>query len=206
MPSLRLRLGSAEILLVRPRDVLHVRDPEEAQRVAEAVFGASPPPEHVRQAEALVRELVSGEAVLVREGEPLRRLDAPRVEPLLPVDPDPVVDEVRPTWISVELVHEAGTSLEGLALDVTLADGREARARLDSAGRWRSDEVPRGSCELRVLDDERLRAQRRVIGPPGTAPAERLQWTLGSTRALRLPTMAHHRIVVVEDRRFVFSA
>jgi hypothetical protein len=206
MRSLRLRLGTTEILLVPPQDVHHLAQPADAQLVADSIFGAPPLPADAPQAAKLVHDLVSGQALLVRVDTDPRLLDAPLVNPLLPSEPDPVHDDARPTWISLELVHESGIPLASVELELTFADGRQTFPRLDATGRWRADDVPRGSCNLRVLDDERLLDRRRILGPlPATAHEPPL-WSVGSTHTLRLTTTAHHRIVVVQPRRFVFSA
>jgi hypothetical protein len=87
MRSLRLRLGTSEILLVPPQDVHHLAQPEDAQLVADSIFGTSSPPADALQSAELVHDLVSGQALLVRVDADPRLLDPPIVNPLLPVEP-----------------------------------------------------------------------------------------------------------------------
>lgn len=197
-PPLRLRLGPRDVLLVPARDVLEIRDRDAATQVVEqADVDAA-------QAEALVQALLAGTHVAVRLEAHGRTLDAPMARPL--IDPaDPVVDDdPRPTWISLEVTHAAGISTEGLEVQVSAADGRDRFGRLGPGGRWRSDDVPRGTCTVALLDQAALRVRTRVVDV-AAAGEGRVAWELGKTRALELPAAAHHRIHVTLPRAFRFS-
>jgi len=195
---LRLRLGLRDALLVSPRDVLQVRDRETATALVEA-SGLEP-----AQADAMVEALLAGAHVAIRVDTPTRMLDAPQVRPL--VDPtDPVVDdERRPTWISLEVTHAAGISTEGVEVHVSAADGHDRFGRLGPGGRWRCDDVARGTCTVAILDQAALRVRPRVVDTTEIG-AGQVAWELGKTRTLELAATTHHRIHVTLPRSFRFS-
>jgi hypothetical protein len=195
---LRLRLGTRDVLLVSPRDILEVRDRALATQLVQQ--GDLDP----AQADALVEALVAGTHVAIRLETQDRRLDAPRVRPLIdPAEPT-LDDDPRPTWISLAVTHAAGVSTEGVEVHVSAADGRERYGRLGPDGHWRSDDVPRGTCTVTILEHHALRVRPRVVGVPATGEGH-VVWELGKTRALELPAAAHHRIHVVMPRRLRFS-
>jgi hypothetical protein len=194
---LRFRLGTRDVLLVSPRDIIEVRDRAIA---TEIVQQSDIDPAH---AGALVEGLLAGTHVAIRSETHSRVLDSPKVRPL--IDPtDPVDDDPRPTWISLEVTHAAGSSTEGVEVHVSAADGRERCGRLGPDGRWRCDDVPRGTCTVTILEHDAIRVRPRVVGV--MTPAEgRVPWELGKTRALELPAAAHHRIHVIMPRHLRFS-
>lgn len=183
---------------VAPRDVLEVRDRDIATQLVQQ---SDVDPAH---ADALVEALVAGTHVAIRVETRDRLLDAPKVRPLVEPTKPVIDDDARPTWISLEVTHAAELSLEGVEVYVSAADGRERFGRLGPDGRWRSDDLPRGTCSVTLLDHEALRVRTRVVGVPATAEG-RVAWELGKTRALELPATAHHRIHVIMPRAFRFS-
>lgn len=196
--ALRIRTGLRELLLVTRRDVLERLDREHAQQLVDATFAGATDVDEANRA-ALIEGLVDGTLVAVRLDERVRLMDAPVVRPL--VDPHaPVVDDVR-SWISIELVHEAGLSTAGVALEVSTAGGRELHGRLGRDGRWRSDDVPRGSCTVRLFDHPVLQPRKRASGSRQEPGRDDVVWPVGSSRTLALRTGAHHRILVVQPPR-----
>lgn len=196
--ALRIRTGLRELLLVTRRDVLERLDRAQAQRLVDATLDATSDVDEAERA-ALVEGLVSGTLVAVRIDEGVRLMDAPQVRPL--IDPHaPLVDDAR-TWISLELVHEAGLSTAGVELEVSTADGRELHGRLGRNGRWRSDDVPRGSCTVRLFDHPVLQPRKRASGSRQEPGRDDVVWPAGSGRTLALRTGVHHRIVVVQPPR-----
>lgn len=196
--ALRIRTGLRELLLVTRRDVLERLDREHAQQLVEAGLEGAIDVDEVERA-ALIEALVDGTLVAVRLDERVRLMDAPQVRPL--VDPhSPVVDDTR-SWISLELVHEAGLSTAGVELELSTADGRELHGRLGSDGRWRSDDVPRGSCTVRLFDHPVLQPRKRASGSRREPGRDDVVWPVGSSRTLALRTGAHHRILVVQPPR-----
>ncbi|MEX1365725.1 MAG: hypothetical protein AB1Z98_21535 [Nannocystaceae bacterium] len=193
-----IRVGLRQYLLVPARDVLEISDRERATRLLD---DGSLDPE---RAKALVDAVLDGSCVAVRlDGSP-RPLDAPEIRPL--IDPrDPTSDDPRPTWISVQVVHAAGLSTEGIEIHLSAADGREHYGRLGADGHWRSDAVPRGACTFTLLDHPTLRARPRIIGS-GSVPDGQDVWEVGKTRKLQLAAAAHHRVVVTSPRQLCFSA
>ena len=126
--------------------------------------------------------------------------------PLNPNEPDePAV--ARPTWISLEVVHHALLSTAGVELLLATAAGREIQGRLDVDGRWRCDEVDRGSCRVLFLDHSVLRRRERRE-PSVIEPQEDDRvWLAGSSTSLGLTPGQHHRIVVVQPPRpYLISA
>lgn len=196
--ALRIRTGLRELLLVPPRDVLEVHDRETATALVEA-SGLEP-----ALAEAMVEALLAGTHVAIRVDAQPRLLDAPKARPL--VDPtEPVVDDdPRPTWISLEVTHAAGISTEGVEVHVSTADGRDRFGRLGPGGRWRCDDVARGTCTFAILDQAALRVRPRVVDTT-VISAGQVAWELGKTRTLELTATAHHRIHVTLPRSFRFS-
>lgn len=197
---LHIRLGHHDILLVPSHDVIDGWDRERATRLIEQ--------SHVEPDEAceLIEALLSGSHVVVRLDSPHRLLDGPKIVPLIDPD-DPIVpgrDDPRPTWISLEVVHPAAVSTEGVEVVLSSAEGRDHHGRLDASGRWRCDAVARGSCEVVLLDHPSLRVRPRVVGPPTPIDGQ-LQWVVGKTRELSLATTAHHRIHLVQPRFLQFS-
>lgn len=196
--ALRIRTGLRELLLVSRRDVLEGLDRERAQQLVGAGLQGATDVDEAERA-ALVEGLVDGTLVAVRLDERVRLMDAPHVRPL--VDPHaPVVDYVR-SWISLELVHEAGLSTAGVELEVSTADGRELHGRLGRDGRWRSDDVPRGSCTVRLFDHPVLQPRKRASGSRQEPRRDEVVWPVGSHRTLALRTGVHHRILVVQPPR-----
>lgn len=196
--ALRIRTGLRELLLVTRRDVLEGLDRVQAQRLVDSTRQAAPDVGEAERA-ALLEGLVDGTLVAVRLDEGERLLDAPLVRPL--VDPhSPLVDDVR-SWISLELVHEAGLSTAGVELEVSTADGRELHGRLGREGRWRSDDVPRGSCTVRLFDHPVLQPRKRATGSRQAPGREDVVWPVGSSRTLALRSGMHHRILVVQPPR-----
>jgi len=193
--ALRIRTGLREVLLVARRDVLEQLDRETARRLVDDGLDHTTDVDEAERT-ALVEGLTAGRLVAVRVGEAVRLMDAPQVRPL--VDPhEPSVDEVR-SWISLELVHEAGLSVAGVELEVRTASGRELHGRLGADGRWRSDDVPRGSCTVRLFDHPVLQPRKRTSGARQPAGRDDVVWPVGSSRVLDLRTGAHHRILVVQ--------
>lgn len=196
--ALRIRTGLRKLLLVTRRDVLERLDRAQAQRLVDATLDATSDVDEAERA-ALVEGLVSGTLVAVRIDEGVRLMDAPQVRPL--IDPHaPLVDDAR-TWISLELVHEAGLSTAGVELEVSTADGRELHGRLGQNGRWRSDDVPRGSCTVRLFDHPVLQPRKRASGSRQEPGRDDVVWPAGSGRTFALRTGVHHRIVVVQPPR-----
>lgn len=197
MRSLRLRLGTTEILLVRARDIVQVTDPVHANRVAETLLGPSPSPDHQAKSAALVDQLLRGDAVLVRLDDAPRLLDEPTVTPLV-IDPDPVIEQPRTTWISLELIHAAGSSTEHVEVEVTTASGRELYGRLDAAGRWRCDDIDAGTATVRLLDHPVLQRNTPARRPSVRPSPEDIAWRAGSDPRLQLRAAEHHRIIIVQ--------
>ncbi len=197
MRPLRLRLGSQQCLLLSPRDVVEVHDRATAELlVSENNLDPA-------LAEAMVEALLAGTHVVIRLDGEVRMLDEPRVTPL--IDPsDPVVDGPRPTWISVEVVHTAGISTEGIELHLVTPEGRGIYGKLGVDGRWRSDAVTRGTCDFSLLDHEALRVRPRVVDSRAVGEGE-TQWEVGKTRQLELASTAHHRVWITSPRPLLFS-
>lgn len=194
--ALRIRTGLREVLLVRRRDVIEGLERSLAERL---VVDGNPDLDDAER-EALVEGLVAGTLVAVRIDDRSRPLDAPKVRPL--VDPDrPLVDDEQRSFISIELVHEAGLSAAGVELEVSTASGRELHGRLGTDGRWRSDDVPRGSCTVKLFDHPVLQPRKRVAGPRTEPGRDDVVWPAGSQRVLSLQAGVHHRIVVVQPPR-----
>jgi hypothetical protein len=143
----------------------------------------------------------------------LRELSAPECYPLPDPYAEPAValveledeeplDQEGPpkTWISLELVHTAGVSADGLELEVTTASGRELHGRL-ADGRWRCNDIDAGTCSIHLLDHPVLHRRRRPrthlrsSQPPRRGDAV---WRVGSEPRLELRAAEHHRIVIVQ--------
>lgn len=150
--------------------------------------------------ERLAQVLASGELVAVRIHKRAARMDAPRSGRLqddAPGSGRPLVPrDARPTWISVELVHEAGARLAGAALKVVTPLGTLRSEVLDSASRWRADDIEgAGYCEVSLV-------ARLTHTGSSTTRAVTLDkqdvWLGPNTGAsVRLQTERHHRVVVV---------
>ncbi len=156
-------------------------------------------PLHERFAELVV----SGRLVL-REAEvpdayplpdPYADVAVPLVE--LAVD-EPVDDDPRSTWISLEVVHAADVSTERVELEITTANGRELHGRLDAKGRWRCDDVDAGRCTVNLLEHPALQ-RYHPTGRSRLHPSQSdIAWLAGSNLRLNLRSAAHHRIVIVQ--------
>jgi hypothetical protein len=194
--ALRVRTGLREVLLVPRRDVFETLERTLAEQLV--ADGNSDLDEAERH--ALVEGLVAGTLVAVRLDDRARRLDAPIVRPL--IDPArPLVDDEQRTFLSLELVHEAGLSTVGVELEVSTASGRELHGRLGADGRWRNDDVPRGSCTVKLYDHPVLQPRKRAAGSRMEPGRDDVVWPAGSRRVLSLRAGAHHRIMVVQPPR-----
>lgn len=201
----RFRSGSREVSLVPRRDVITGLDREQARQLVEGQLEGSTPLDEAERA-AMIEGLVAGTLVAVRLETRPRLMDAPQVRPL--VDPDsPQVDDERRSFLSLELVHEAELSTAGVEVEVITAGGHELHGRLDADGRWRSDDVARGSCTVRLYDHPVLQPRRRPERSRREPGRDDVVWPVGSGRVLSLRAGEHHRIVVVQPpKRYTLSA
>jgi hypothetical protein len=116
---------------------------------------------------------------------------------------EPTEEAPPRTWISLELVHAAGSSTARVELEVITASGRELHGRIDAGGRWRCDDIDGGTCSVRLLDHPVLQRRRisRFGGARGSLRRQRQRGEIllpvGSGLRLDLRAAEHHCIVIV---------
>lgn len=149
--------------------------------------------------DALAHALLDGSRVICRIVEQRGLLDEEHADPLIPSwdDPRPSTND-RPTFIAIAVRHERGASLQGVHLQLVAPDGSPRYGVLDATGRWRTDDVPAGTCTLRFGDD--LVKALEPSGPPVLVEADELWLGPDAALRLRLVTAREHRIVVVDGR------
>lgn len=113
----------------------------------------------------LVRALLAGDLVMVEVEAPPRRLDTPRVQPLLelagPMDgvPEPVRPARAASWVGVRVVDPRGRPVPWFSVRVDDPAGKRHDARLEGDARARFDALTDdGSCVVTlspVPDEDR---------------------------------------------------
>ena len=212
MARARFRHMLDEHWLVRRRDVIPLQtearvrsllerlgesDPSQLTALLEAC-GVSRRGDEAAAIDRLVDVFLRGDLALVRIAESSRLDPTPIVDPTddpRPRDPDrPVVP--RPTWISLEVVDEAGGPLPHLGVAITFPEGTPRSGRFDEAARFRADDVPEdGTCVVTVAAVPDL----AVLGAAARVPEG--EWIGADGRdSVRLSTQRHHRLVVVAGR------
>jgi hypothetical protein len=209
----RFRRGLDEIYFVRRRDVIRFQGEarirellvqlgdEDPSQLA-ALLGEYRRPNDLDESAALDRLVgvfARGDLKLVRLEERSTLQTGPHVVPgrddPRPLHPDRPVAP-RPTWISLEIVDEAGRPLPGLGLAITLPDGTRRSGRVDETARYRIDDVPEeGTCVVTVaavVDVE--------LGQPTTSIPEGEWIGADGSDCVRVVTKRHHRLVVVAGR------
>lgn len=187
--------------LVRHRDVARSRDEAQVLAFLQRAKRRHPPgsaeaEEEERELAALAKAIAEGSMVLVRTSERPPLMDAPKVRPLVEQPSAPSeVKESRPTWLSIELVHENGAAMGVVPVELGTPDGDTRSETIGRDGRWRADDITgRGDCRVKlgaaITADPgggkpvELRAEDAWIGP-------------NAGDSTRLVTEAHHRVVVV---------
>jgi hypothetical protein len=123
MASVRIRGRHGDVLLVPARQVRSVADPGVARALARQL-GEPRSPHDEPSEDELVRALLAGDLVVVELEDSQRRLDAPRVRPLLelagPMDgmPEPVRPDRAASWVGVRVVDPRGRPVPWFAVRV----------------------------------------------------------------------------------------
>lgn len=60
-------------------------------------------------------------------------------------------DEPTDTWVEVLVVDDANRPMAGVEYEIELSDGRVERGRTDEHGLLRYEDLPSGSCKVRLL-------------------------------------------------------
>ncbi len=180
-----------------PRDVDGFLDRVDPTSVDEATLGRFAAHSFGQEqggTEAL-RELIARQELMVMPLGEFHRMDDP--VDLLPVHTEPtgpIVEVARPTWVSLEFVHENGGSVAGTPISIRLPDGETVELNIDSSGMWRADDVgSAGYCSVRlVVPMDEPEKQRAIQLEPDDA------WLApDATQSVRLLTGQKHRVVVV---------
>lgn len=61
-------------------------------------------------------------------------------------------EEPAETWVEVLVVDDANRPMAGVEYEIELSDGRVERGRTDEHGILRYEDLPSGSCKVRLLD------------------------------------------------------
>jgi flagellar motor protein MotB len=198
VPPRRFRVGLDELHLVRRRDVIHVRDRDRADRIAEQIIGENDDSGADTQRRALANALAAGELLLVRVDEAPRSLDRPTVRPLVG-PPGSRPSEVVSTWVQLEVVHETGGTFEGARFVIELPNGDLVDGVLDEASTWRLEPIQGGGpCKVRfyeplVLSEEQ---QRRPSTAPARIDGRDIAARVGTAPDLRISTGRTHKVAV----------
>lgn len=144
----------------------------------------------------VAQALADGRLVAVRTGSSPPLMEGPSVRPLAPATPAPSEPEPqRPTWISIEFIHETGIGLPRVPFSLRTPDGGDRDELVGRDSKWRADDIQgRGNCQVRLTED--------VTAPASGSTAYEARpgdhW-LGPTAGSQSSLVAgeHHRVVIV---------
>lgn len=213
MARARYRHGLDEVWLVQRRDVIRFQGEARIRKLL-AKLGEQDPaqlaalldeyrgPNDLDGSAALDRLVgffARGDLALVRLEDRSTLQTGPHIDPRRddprPLEPDRPVTP-RPTWISLEVVDEAGRPLPGIGLSIKLPDGTRRSGRVDEAARYRADDIPEeGTCVVSVAAAPDLE-----LGEAPTSVPEGEWIGADGSDSVRVVTKRHHRLVVVAGR------
>ena len=220
MRPLRFRVGRRTVSVQRANTVKRVQTRADARQVIQAAIEAlgersvramledlgdlAPRNSTEEVRDAFAEYLLGGTFVLVVEDDQPRRLDAPptiRLADIAEPVATPTTSVAERSWLGIEVLAADGTRFPGERLVAELADGSLVDVLLDSDSRWRSDDVPVGSCQLRTP------VRLEPAAPPGPGAEGSIEpgpddvaWSGRPNAPISLRTGADHRLVVARSR------